>query len=281
MTGRRLRMALAVASGALALAAGGCGGGGGGEDPAAETAPIDTGIAPATGVGAEESAALAVAALGAPAPVDAAATGRAIVGREAYGEVRDPFDPLVEPADEGDGSPSGEEQDGASAGAGSTTPTVPDVVIPPQIPPPSTVPTAPALPKVPTVPVAPAPVPAPSPAPAPGTPAPVPGGTSGWSAPEPAVVPAPGTDSGRLALTASIDMGGEVIEATRGDAVPPESQRFTVVGITATTVILRLTAGLLPGGDDILTLQLGERVDLADAVTGRPQSITLVGIAAG
>ncbi|MEQ9093573.1 MAG: hypothetical protein RLN63_05665, partial [Miltoncostaeaceae bacterium] len=250
-----------------------------GDDTAASTAPIDAGIAPATGVGAEQSASLAVAALGAPAPVDSAATGRAVAGREAYGEVRDPFDPLVDPVAEGQaGGDAGAE--GGSDAQTQGTPTVPDVVIPPQIPPPTSVPSMPTAPPTPTVPTVPATPSAPA-APTPAAPAPTPGGTSGWTGRIPGVLPAPGTDAGRLALTASIDMGGEVIEATRGDAVPPDTQRFTVVGITATTVILRLSAGLLPDGTDIVTLELGERVELVDSVTGRPQRITLVGIATG
>lgn len=88
MTARRLRPVAAALAAALVLSA--CGGGGGGGD-AAEAPPIDAGIPVATGVGADQSASQAIAALGSPGPVDPSAQAGTLSGYEDFGTPHDAF----------------------------------------------------------------------------------------------------------------------------------------------------------------------------------------------
>ena len=113
-----------------------------------------------------------------------------------------------------------------------------------------------------------------------GQPAPPADTTSGWRAGGAAVVEEedPGAATGRLMLRAELDIDGEIVVAGEGDAVPPASQAFTVVSISAAALVLRLEGGLLADGRDTITLSLGEEVTLQNTVSGRASRLTLVGV---
>lgn len=102
MTRRHLVPAAAVAATALLLA--GCGGGGGGGAAAQGDVPAPDGSVPiATGVGADQSASLAIAALGAPGAVDPTGLGRTLAGYDSFGTPHDAFAQQVKD-DTGSGS---------------------------------------------------------------------------------------------------------------------------------------------------------------------------------
>lgn len=287
MARARAVVATAAALSAIAMLAG-CGGG---DDESAEVvaAADSTGLPAAEGVGAEASAELAIAGLGVPGEVDATRAGQSLAGLDSFGAGRDTFAAQVREPSSSDARSSGasiSRSGGASAAAGtslSPTPriTVPTVPIPPVTP-------TPVIPPVATIPTVPAPVPV-GPSPTTSTPAEpgvgVPGtaasggGSSGWARTNPApIVPQPGAESGRLALRAELNISGEPITAREGEAVPPETQEYTVVTITRSSMVLRMTAGILPNGRDTITIELGEDVSLQNAQTGRTDTIALVGV---
>ena len=265
---RTLGRLVAAAIGAAILVAPLAGCGGGADDAAVPPAAPSAGMPLPSGVGAEQSAALAVAALGTPAAVHPADQARGLAGYDAVGGVRDAFVPLV---------PAGTEDAGSADGAGPSAP--PASAVPALTVPQATLPPPPAS----------APVPPSTTGPSPGTTAPEgpagdgegEGPTSTWRPQDTPIASPPDADAGRVALTADIEVDGETLAARRGDAVPPTTQRFTVVGVAHGSVVLRLMGALLPDGTDLLTLALGEEVTLRDAVTGRTERITLIGIRAG
>ena len=110
MKRRHLVPAAAVAAAALLLA--GCGGGGGGSSAQGDTASADTLLPVSSGVGADQSATQAIAALGTPGSVDPAAAGQTLDGYDSFGSPHDAFDQQVE-----DNAGSGSE-----AGTGATIP---------------------------------------------------------------------------------------------------------------------------------------------------------------
>lgn len=264
MTGRRALAATALVAGVLAIAAA-CGGGP--TEPSA-VEPVDAGIPAPTGVDAGASSVLAVAALGVPGAPDAGAAARTLSGYDAFGAPRDVFAPGVR--ESSDASRAGRSGAGSTSSPGATTTTTPALTVPDV--PVATAPVVPAAPAA-TAPVAPAAPAAPPAAPEPEA--------SGWRSADPAIVPAPGSAAGRLALRADLEFGGVTVTARAGDAVPPGTQRFTVVSITATEVVLRLDGAVLPDGGDVLTLELGQEVSLQDPVSGATEHIALVGIRAG
>lgn len=137
MIRRHLVPAAAFAATALLLA--GCGGGGGDDASAqGDVPPPDASIAVATGVGADQSASLAIAALGMPGSVDAAGLGKTLDGYDSFGAPHDAFAQQVD-----DQSGSGSEVDtGATVPADSPINTDPLVAVPGDgaTPPPATAP---------------------------------------------------------------------------------------------------------------------------------------------
>lgn len=89
MTRRHLIPAAAIAAAALALA--GCGGGGGGSAAQGDIPAPDTSLPIAAGVGADQSAALAIAALGSPGAVDPASLDITLDGYDSFGRPHDAF----------------------------------------------------------------------------------------------------------------------------------------------------------------------------------------------
>lgn len=259
-----LGVVCAVALTALAAACGG-----GADDPVAD-APVDAGIPPPTGVSADRSAANAIAALGPPGPVDPRSAAHTLQGSDAIGGMRDVFVPRVRPGKGGDGGGGG---GGPTTAADAPPPQAAAALTVPSVPIPTPVPTPPAPVAAPAAPVAPT---ATTPAAHPAAPADT---TSGWRAAGGAVEEAdPGAATGRLVLRAELDIDGEIVVAGESDAVPPASQAFTVVSISAAAVVLRLESGLLADGRDTITLALGEEVTLQNAVSGRASRLTLVGV---
>lgn len=280
---RRHTLLATVLAAAVAVTGAACGGGGGGYDASAPTTTADTGIAPASGVATEISAAPALASLGVPGAPDAAAADRTLTGLDAFGAPRDVFEPGVREAS-GGGSGSGgggSAAGGAGSGAGGGTTTIADTTLTvPQVPvtptpSPATTPVAPATPA--PVPVTTPPTTTPAPA------APVTGperSTSGWTRTDPAIIPTPDTRAGRTRLRADIEIDGVVVSAREGDAIPPSTQRYTVLSLSATEAVLRLDGLVLPDGGDVVTLTLGKEVALQNAVTGATETVVLVGIRA-
>ncbi len=107
MIRRHLVSAVAAASAIFLLA--GCGGGGGGGDDAQGDVPVpDTSLPVAAGVGADQSAYLAIAALGAPGSVDPSGLGKTLAGYDRFGT---PHDAFIQQVDDQAGS-------GSEAGTG-------------------------------------------------------------------------------------------------------------------------------------------------------------------
>lgn len=103
---RRRHLAPFAATAAAALMLAGCGGGGGGSDAQGDVPPPDASLPVASGVGPQESAAQAIAALGAPGSVDPSGLGRTLAGYDSFGTPHDAFDQQVD-AGAGSGSEPG------------------------------------------------------------------------------------------------------------------------------------------------------------------------------
>lgn len=103
---RRRHLAPFAATAAAALMLAGCGGGGGGGDAQGDVPPPDASLPIASGVGPQESAAQAIAALGAPGAVDPSGLGRTLAGYDSFGTPHDAFDQQVD-ANAGSGSEPG------------------------------------------------------------------------------------------------------------------------------------------------------------------------------
>lgn len=241
----RRRIAAIIAPLAAAGALAGCGGGGGGGDAAAPAAP-DTASASSNfvsqGVSADQSAAQAIQALGNPGAVDATRAGETVGGYDDFGTPKDIFVQQV--------------KDATAGGAGGTNGAE----------------TAPgAIPGVPTV------------SPPYGTPSntPVPPGTPGVPGATP-TTPATGVPgvptSTPNSLEADFDVSGEPVVAREGDAIPPDTQQFTVKAIGSKTVTLQLNAGLLPDGKDTIALSKGESITLFNQTAQQKYKIKLVDI---
>ena len=105
MKRRHLVPVAAVAATALLLA--GCGGGGGGSSAQGDTASADTLLPVSSGVGADQSATQAIAAIGNPGSVDAAAAGQTLAGYDSFGSPHDAFDQQVKDTAGASGSEAG------------------------------------------------------------------------------------------------------------------------------------------------------------------------------
>ena len=103
---RRRHLAPFAATAAAALMLAGCGGGGGGSDAQGDVPPPDASLPVASGVGPQESAAQAIAALGTPGAVDPSGLGRTLAGYDSFGTPHDAFGQQVD-ADAGSGSEPG------------------------------------------------------------------------------------------------------------------------------------------------------------------------------
>lgn len=244
MNRRRIVAIIAPLAAAGVLA--GCGGGGGGGDASGgSTASLPTPEAASQfvsqGVSADQSAAQAVQALGSPAAVDATRAGETVGG---YGNFGTPKDIFVQQVKDGTGA-------GATGTNGAET-------------------TPGAIPGVPTV------------SPPYGTPSntPVPPGTPG----APTTPTTPGTGIPGVptttpnSLEADFDISGEPVVAREGDAIPPDTQQFTVKAIGSKTVTLQLNAGLLPDGKDTIALNKGESITLFNQTAQQKYKIKLVDI---
>lgn len=233
MTRRRHLTTAAAAVAAAALLAG-CGGGGGGDAAEGDAPPPEASLPVASGVGAEESAAQAIAALGQPGSVDPSGLGGTLAGYDSFGTPHDAFEQQVR-------------QDAGSSSDTTDAPTIPaDTPIngDPLVA-----------------------VPAP---PAPGA-----GGTPDPGNADPGAG-APIQDP--VALEADFDVSGEPLVAVEGDAIPPETQQFVVQTISATSVTLQLSGGLLPDGSDTVILDEGESITLYNATARRAYKIKLVDV---
>lgn len=240
MTRRRILAIVAPLAAAGILA--GCGGGGGGSassETASSNAAAPAGSSYVTqGVSANQSAAQAVAALGSPGAVDSSRAGETVGGYDSFGTPKDVF---VQQVKDGNGA-SG--TNGAETAPGTGLPgSVPGIptVSPPYSGAPGTEPTTTS----------------------PGTTAP---GTPGVPTSTP------------NALEADFDISGEPVVAREGDAIPPDTQQFTVKAIGATTVTLQLNAGLLPSGKDYVILAEGESITLVNQTAKQNYKIKLIDI---
>jgi hypothetical protein len=237
---RHLVPAAAVAATALLLA--GCGGGGGGSAAQGDSASADSLLPISSGVGADQSATQAIAALGTPGSVDAAAAGQTLAGYDSFGAPHDAFDQQVK--DNADAA-------GSEAGTGATIPADTPINTDPLVAVPGDVTTTTG-----------------------GTGAG--GGTTGGTTDPSAGAPV----QNPRALEADFDISGEPVVAREGDAIPPDTQQFVVDVIGASQVTLKLSGGLLPDGSDTVTLKEGESITLYNATARRSYRIKLVDIRA-
>jgi hypothetical protein len=77
---------------------------------------------------------------------------------------------------------------------------------------------------------------------------------------------------------ANFDIGGEPVVARVGDAVPPQTQQFTVSKVDAKSVTLTLNGGLLPDGTDTVTLKEGESITLDNQTAGTSYTVKLLSV---
>ena len=239
MIRRHLVPAAAVAATAILLA--GCGGGGGSAQ--SDLPSADSSIPVASGVGADQSASLAIAALGSPGAVDQSGLAHTLAGYDSFGSPHDSFAQQVKDA----------------AGSGSE---------------PGTGVTVPADTPINTDPL----IAVPGDASGGGTPG---GGTPGGGTPGGTTDPGTGAPvQNPRALEADFDISGEPVVAREGDAIPPDTQQFIVDTIGANRVTLKLSGGLLPDGSDTVTLDEGESITLYNATAKRSYRIKLVDVRA-
>lgn len=229
---------LAAALAALAIVAAGCGGGGGGSSDA-DAGAAATVTPPATGVAATPTDSL----FGSPEAVDTADAAESLDGYEQFGTPRDAFVQLVR-----DDSGGGAESEPSTGNLPSSTPAPTPVTTDPLV----AVPPGPTTPVTPTTPTTPTTTPT-----TPGAPTTAP--------------PVEGFE-------ADFDIGGEPVVARLGDAVPPETQQFTVKAITAGSVVLELNGGLLPDGSDTVTLKEGESITLVNQTSRKTYRLRLLDI---
>ena len=232
----------AVAAAAAALLLAGCAGGGGGgdADEQGDVPPPDASLPVAAGAGPADSAALAVAALGAPGAVDAGRLGGSLEGYDGFGAPHDAFAQQVD-----------DEQASGAEGSAATAPPIPDTAVD-------------GDPLV-AIPGAAGSIPA--------------GGTApGTGAPADPAAGLPIQNP--VALEADFDISGEPVVAREGDAIPPDTQQFVVQAIGAKEVTLELSGGLLPDGTDTVTLSEGESLTLYNATAKRSYKIKLVDVRA-
>lgn len=106
---RRHHLAAFAVAAASAIVLAGCSGGGGGSAQG-DTPPPDTSLPVASGAGPEQSASLAISALGSPGGVDASQTGQKLSGYDSFGTPHDAFKQQVD-----DATASSSEPDTAAA----------------------------------------------------------------------------------------------------------------------------------------------------------------------
>ena len=241
MTRRRI-LAIVVPLAAAGILAG-CGGGGGSASSGTSSADPAAGAGSSyvsQGVSADQSAAQAVAALGSPEAVDPSRAGETLGGYDDFGTPKDVFVQQVKDAGGASGTNGAESTPGVTPGAVPGIPTV----SPPYTGAPGT------------------------------TPSTTPSTTPGTTTPPASSVPT----STPNALEADFDISGEPVVAREGDAMPPDTQQFTVKTIGATTVMLQLNAGLLPSGKDYVTLAKGESITLVNQTAKQSYKIKLIDI---
>jgi len=79
-------------------------------------------------------------------------------------------------------------------------------------------------------------------------------------------------------LAAEFDINGEPVVAYDGDAIPPESQQYTVDSMTLTQVVLGLNGALLANGASTVTIKVGQTLTLADQTANTTTVIHLLSV---
>lgn len=248
MTSRTTILRAAAACAAV-LAIAGCGGGG--DDSADAPPPVEAAVAPPTPAAAAAPTDALYGSPDAPRQDDLVAS---LPGYDQMGSPRDAFVPIVND----DSGSSGNAPDMGAAPSGSGSPSEPQS--PSSSPNPTPV----------------APVTPPSYQPVPGV-TPNPGGVPTTPAAAPA--PGPATQAPPLqGYEADFDIGGEPVVARPGDAIPPETQQFTIDKITVGAVVLKLNGGLLPDGSDTITLKEGQSITLGNQTSNVTYKLRLLEI---
>lgn len=237
MIRRHLVPAAAVAATAILLA--GCGGSGSGSAQS-DLPSADSAIPVASGVGTDQSASLAIAALGTPGAVDQSGLGHTLAGYDSFGTPHDSFAQQV--TDDAGSS-------GSEAGTGVTVPADTPINTDPLVAVPGDTTTGGGTTTT--------------------------GGTGTVTDPS-GGAPVQNPKS----LEADFDISGEPVVAREGDAIPPDTQQFIVDTIGAHQVTLKLSGGLLPDGTDTVTLDEGESITLYNATAKRSYRIKLVDVRA-
>lgn len=79
-------------------------------------------------------------------------------------------------------------------------------------------------------------------------------------------------------LAAEFDINGEPVVAYLQDAIPPETQQFTVDSMTSTQVVLGLNGALLANGASTVTIKVGQTLTLADQTANTTTVIHLLSV---
>jgi hypothetical protein len=85
------------------------------------------------------------------------------------------------------------------------------------------------------------------------------GGTPSTTTP---TTPVTGTTPTGITLAAEFDINGEPVVAYLRDAIPPETQQFTVNSMTTAQVVLGLSGALLASGASSITIKVGQTLTL-------------------
>lgn len=79
-------------------------------------------------------------------------------------------------------------------------------------------------------------------------------------------------------LAAEFDINAEPVVAYLHDAIPPETQQFTVDSITSTQVVLGLNGALLANGASTVTIKVGQTLTMEDQTAGSTTVIHLLSV---
>jgi len=90
--------------------------------------------------------------------------------------------------------------------------------------------------------------------------------------------PVTGTTPTGITLAAEFDINGEPVVAYLRDAIPPETQQFTVNSMTTSQVVLGLNGALLASGASSITIKVGQTLTLSDQTAHTTTVIHLLSV---
>jgi hypothetical protein len=79
-------------------------------------------------------------------------------------------------------------------------------------------------------------------------------------------------------LAAEFDINGAPLVALVGDAIPPETQQFTVKSMTTAQVVLALNGALLANGANSITIKVGQSLTVENQTAATTTVIHLLSV---